>query len=532
MQNIEIIVLLLFAVMFLALISYRYNFPFPIILVLSGLCISFIPGLPSITLEPEVVFLIFLPPLLYGAAWNTSWHEFKANARSIAFASIGLVFFTTLCIGWLVHNMIPRFGWAQSFLLGAIISPPDAVAATSLTKGLGLHPRIITILEGESLINDASALIAYKYALAAILAGSFSINAAGLDFIKVFVGGIAVGLILGYGIYWLHKLWVRDKTLDVTLTFLTPFAAYLLAERFHLSGVLAVVTTGLYLSFRSNIIFSHQSRIEAYAVWGFVIFVLNSLVFILMGLQLKTTIRGFTNDTLSKLILYGAILSLVALIVRFIWSYPAAIVPRLLSKRIRETEQFDKRNILVFTWAGMRGIVSVAAALAIPVNMSEGVPFPYRSEIIFLTFCVILFTLLVQGLTLPLLIKKLKLPKHSILAEEYNVRSQLIERARKYIDTNMQNAGKEVQQKLHDKYDVRSGLLQQTNLPVNREKKVNPSTAIFNQFAEMELKLLQEERHIANEMRQQGAAGEEVMRKIEREIDFEEARLRLQLYKG
>ncbi len=530
MHHIEIIILLLFAVMVLALVSYRYRFPFPIVLVISGLCISFVPGLPSVSLHPDVVFLVFLPPLLYGAAWNTSWHQFKANSRSIALASIGLVFFTTLCVGWVVHQMIPGFTWAQAFLLGAIISPPDAVAATSITKGLGLNPRIITLLEGESLINDASALIAYKYALGAILAGSFSIGAAGLDFVKVFSGGVIVGLLLGFVIYWVHKKWVQDSTLDVTLTFLTPFAAYLLAEKIHVSGVLAVVTAGLYLSYRAHVIFSHQSRIEAYAVWEVATFVLNSVVFVIMGLQLKEIIQGFTNTTVSQLAVYGVIISVVALIVRAVWAVPSVVMPRVLSKKIRESEAFDHRNILVFTWAGMRGIVSMAVALAIPVNLREGVPFPFRSEIIFLTFCVILFTLVVQGLSLPWLIKILKLPKHSILAEDYNVRLQLIENLKKYINEHLKTASPEVQELLHNKYKVREGLLQQTSLPPQRKPQETAATAVFNQLSELELQLLQHERSLTNDLRQNGAAGEEVLRKIEREIDLEEARLRMQLY--
>lgn len=530
MHNIEIIVLLLFGVLALALVSQRFRLPLPILLVVCGLGISFIPGLPSVQLAPSVVFLLFLPPLLYAAAWNTSWHQFKASLRPIALSSIGLVFFTTLCVGWLAHEMVPGFTWAQAFLLGAIISPPDAVAATSITKGLGLHPRVTTILEGESLINDASALIAYKYALGAVLAGSFSLQEASLDFFKVFGGGMAVGLAIGLALYWLHKTWVKDSTIDATLTILAPFAAYLLAEQLHVSGVLAVVTTGLYLSYRATVIFSHESRIETYAVWNVVIFVLNSLVFILMGLQVKEVVKDLEGGTLYRYMLYGLAVSVAALVVRAIWVYPAAILPRLLSRRIRETETFDRRNVLVFVWAGMRGIVSMAAALAIPMEAGEDVLFPHRSEIIFLTFCVIVFTIVVQGATLPWLIKKLKLPKHSVLAEEYEVRTALMQETKKFIDEQLKEAGPQVQELLHNKYEVRNGLLQQTSLPAARKKGGNPATEVFNQLVHHELKLLQHQRTVANTMRQRGAAGEEVLRKVEREIDLEEARLELEVY--
>src|SRR5687767_2235339 len=226
MENVGIIVILLFGITFLGVLSNRLKFPFPIVLVLSGLAISLIPGLPVITLSPEVVFLIFLPPLLYGAAWNTSWHEFKAAIRPIGLASIGLVFFTTLLVGVTAHYLIPGLDWPFSFLLGAIVSPPDAVAATSVTKGLGLQPRIISILEGESLINDASGLIAFKYAIAAVMAGNFVLWEAGLNFLFVITGGIFIGIVIGLLMYYVHSRFVCDPVIESTLTLLTPFASY------------------------------------------------------------------------------------------------------------------------------------------------------------------------------------------------------------------------------------------------------------------------------------------------------------------
>ena len=267
MENVTVIILLLFGIAFIGILSNKYKFPFPIALVLCGVCISIIPGLPVISLNPEVVFVIFLPPLLYGAAWYTSWHDFKANLRPIGLAAIGLVIFTTALVAVAAHWLIKDIDWPTAFLIGAIVSPPDAVAATSVTKGLGLQPRIITILEGESLVNDASGLVAYKYALAAITACNFVLWQASLNFLLVASAGIAVGLIIGYIMYLVHKNFVCDPIVEVTFTFLTPFASYLLAEHFHFSGVLAVVTTGLYLSFRSAQIFTHQSRMMAYSVW-------------------------------------------------------------------------------------------------------------------------------------------------------------------------------------------------------------------------------------------------------------------------
>jgi Na+/H+ antiporter len=426
MENVSVILILLFGITFLSLLSKRYNFPFPIVLVLSGVLISLIPGLPVVALNPEIVFIIFLPPLLYAAAWNTSWHNFKASARPITFAAVGLVFFTTACIAVVAHLLIPDLSWPVAFLIGAIVSPPDAVAATSLTKGLGLHPKLITILEGESLVNDASGLVAYKYALAAITAGSFYFWEAGLNFIVVVAAGIAIGLLIGYVLYLIHKNFVCDPIIEVTLTFLAPFASYLLAEHFHFSGVLAVVTTGIYLSYRSGQIFTNESRIMAYSVWEVIIFILNSLIFILLGLQLRSVIEGIKEYPSSALALYGIVLSAVVILVRFVWILPSAMRQFYISKKTIEQESFDPRNMIVFGWAGMRGVVSMAAALAIPLNGSDHTPFPHRNLIIYLTFCVILATLILLGFTLPWIISKLKLSRYSIAAEEYQVRTDVV----------------------------------------------------------------------------------------------------------
>ncbi len=533
MENLEIVVLLLFGITFLALLSYRFNFPFPIVLVLTGLVISFIPGLPLITLKPEIVFLIFLPPLLYGAAWNTSWHDFKANIRSISLAAIGLVFFTTGLVGVVAHYLITDLSWAQAFLLGAIVSPPDAVAATSITKGLGLHPRIIAILEGESLVNDASGLIAYKYALAAIVTGSFVLTEASLQFIWVIAAGVGVGLLIGYLMFQVHRRFICDPVIEVTLTFLTPFASYLIAEHFHISGVLAVVTTGLYLSFRSNELFSTQSRIQAYAVWEVVVFILNGLIFILLGLQLKYVVSEIADESLVRLIYYGLAVSIVVVVVRFIWVVPAATLPRLFSSKVRQREYFDRRYLIVFGWSGMRGVVSMAAALSIPLLTGNQEAFPNRSLIIFLTFCVVIFTLLVQGLSLPWVIRKLKLPKHSIVEEEYQVRMQLVSASIAHIEENLALTDSALLTQIKSKYEVKYNRLQRTELPADlSEKKQDPVGEIFNRFTALELELIQVERIVIGKLHRQGKASEEVLRKVEHELDLEESRLQMDVYRN
>jgi len=531
MENVNLIVILLFGITFLGVLSNKYKFPFPIILVLSGVVISLIPGLPIVTLDPGVVFIIFLPPLLYGAAWNISWHSFKAAIRPIGLASIGLVFFTTALVALTAHMLIPRLSWPLSFLIGAIVSPSDAVAATSVTKGLGLGPRIIAILEGESLVNDASGLIAYKYALMAITAGNFVLWQAGLDFLFVAIAGIVIGLAIAYIIYTVHKKFICEPILVVTLTFLTPFASYLLAEHFYVSGVLAVVTTGLYLSFRSGEIFSNQSRIMAYAVWEVIIFILNSLIFVLIGLQLRSVMEGINDYPISELMIYGLAISFVVIAVRFIWIVPAALLPRWLSKRIRETEPFDPRNMVVFGWAGMRGVVSMAAALALPLTLRDGTAFPHRNLIIYLTFCVILSTLVLLGFTLKWVVRKLKFQPYSIVAEEYEVRTKVVSSVISHIEENLSLVSDELLHNIKSKYEVKYNRLQKTDLPANYFGKGQKLPGnIFNEFSKMQIDLIGIERKELEKLHRHGKASEEILRKIERELDLEETRLQLEMY--
>lgn len=528
MQNVSLVLILLFGITFLGILSNRFRFPFPIVLVLSGLAISLIPGIPSIAMNPEIIFLIFLPPLLYGAAWFTSWHNFKSSIRPIARAAIGLVFFTTLLVGVVVHEMIPGFSWPLAFLVGAIVSPPDAVAATSITKGLNLNPRLLTILEGESLVNDASGLIAYKYALVAITAGNFVLWQAGINFIVVVAAGLAIGLIVGYVMYLIHKTFVCDPIIEVTLTLLTPFASYLLAEYFHFSGVIAVVTTGLYLSYRSGRIFTHESRIMAYSVWDVVLYILNSLIFILIGLQLHDVIKGIDTYSSLDLIIYGAAISVVVILVRFVWVlYP---VSRPFLFKHDDSKKLISRNIIVFAWAGMRGVVSMAAALAIPLSLADGTPFPQRNLIIYLTFCVILSTLLLLGPTLPWIIKKLKIPKHSLLAEEFEVRNTVVSEAITHIEENLSLIQDTLLNNIKSKYEVKYNRLQSTELPANyfgggKTLSVN----VFNEYTQLQIEMIEIERRVVERLHNQGKVSEEILRKIEKELDLEETRLKMEI---
>jgi monovalent cation/hydrogen antiporter len=531
MENISVIILLLFGVVFLGVLSNKYKFPFPIALVLSGLLISLIPGLPHIELKPGIVFIIFLPPLLYGAAWNTSWNEFKTYYRSIGLAAIGLVLLTTGFVALVAHLIIAGISWPLCFLLGAIVSPPDALAATTVTKGLGLDPRLISILEGESLINDASGLIAYKYALTAVMAGNFVLWDAGLNFLWVVSAGVAIGLAIGYGMYLIHKNFICVPVIEVTLTLLTPFASYLLCEEIHVSGVLGVVTTGLYLSYRSDVIFNNESRIMGYAVWDVVMFILNGLIFILIGLQLRSVFEGIKEYSSRELLWYGLVISAAVIGIRFLWVIPGSLIPRM-SRRINARRYFDQRNLVIFGWAGMRGVVSLAAALSLPLVMADGRIFPHRNLIIYISFCVILVTLLLLGLTLPWIIRKLKIEPYSIALEEYQVRSEVVNNTLRFIDENLTLENVTLRSQIKSKYDIKYNRLQKTDLPANYFGTEKPKTEnIFNAFSQLQIDMIAVERKVIKRLHLAGVTNEEILRKLERELDLEETSLTMEMYR-
>jgi monovalent cation/hydrogen antiporter len=524
MSNIEIIIILLSVISLLAVMANKVKIPYPILLVLAGLGIGFIPHLEKVELNPDVVFLIFLPPLLYASAWTTSWHEFKAARRPIALLAIGLVLFTTTLVAFVAHTFIPGFSWPVAFLLGSIISPPDAVAAASITKGLGLPKRVITILEGESLVNDASGLIAYRYAITAVMTGNFILWEAGLQFLAVAAAGILVGYLVGLALFWIHKH-IHNPTVETSLTFLTPFIAFLLAEKFHVSGVLAVVTCGLYLSWRSSELFSHDTRLQTLSVWNVVVFILNGIIFILIGLQLPAILEGIKEHSLFTLLGYGLLISLTTIIVRILWVFPGAYLPRMLYKSIREKEtQTNWRVVSIVAWTGMRGVVSLAAALALPMMINDHTPFPQRDLILFLTFSVILFTLVFQGLTLPRLIKILGIRSNGQEVEnEVRARIKLASAAIEYIEENISYGmvSDQVLGQIKNKYELRINHLSK----FLKEEEEGFEDDSFNQFHKLQRELLKVERSILAEMHEKGITDEEIIRKLEYELDLEESRL-------
>lgn len=398
---------LLFAIFLLVMLAQKIRVAYPIFLVIAGLAISFIPGIPMLKLSPDLIFLIFLPPLLYEAAWYTSWKEFWKWRRPISLLAFGLVFFTSMMVAYSSVHIFPGFTLALGFLLGGIISPPDAVAAATVLKGMKVPKRILTILEGESLVNDASSLIVFRFALAAVLTGTFSLQQASGQFFIVAGMGIVVGLAGAHIVYAIHRFLPTTPAIDAALTLMTPYILFLAAEHFHFSGVMAVVSGGLFISYRSHEIFkTGVTRLNMLGVWTTLIFVMNALVFILIGLSLPEIVAGLGRDSIEDGIRYGLIISAIAIGLRFLWVYPATFVPRLMSRKIRTNEANPTwKGALIVSWAGMRGVVSLATALSIPLLLNDGTPFPFRNLIIFITFVVIFITLVFQGLTLPLIIK-------------------------------------------------------------------------------------------------------------------------------
>ena len=441
MHNFEIVVIIFAILIVLMALANKLKIPSPILLVVMGLTLGFVPALPSFALNPEVVFLLFLPPILYDAASHTSWHDFRAEIRPISTLAILLVFFTSVSVAVASHYFIPGFTWPMAFVLGAIVSPPDAVAASGIIKGLGLNKRVITILQGESLVNDASALIAYRFAIAAMTTGSFMLWRAGLEFFILVIGGILIGAMIAYVFIQIHKRILDSSIISTSFTILTPFISYLIAEHLNTSGVLSVVSTGLIISWRAPEIFTYHTRIRNRAVWDTAIFLLNGFIFILIGLQLPAILSDLGGYTMIELIVYGLIVSTVTILVRILWVFGVAYSALGKNSKPNDKDPYGDnwKNVLIVAWTGTRGVVSLATALALPLTLADGQVFPQRSLVLFLSFVVILMTLVVQGLSLPILIKVLGvLPHPEQQNEERELRLVVANSVLNFIDKDLQ----------------------------------------------------------------------------------------------
>ena len=515
---------LLLAVAVLALLARRLHISYPILFVVGGLVLGLIPKLPKVRLDPELVFLFFLPPLLFPAALFTSWRDFRANLRPITLLAVGLVLFTTVAVALLAHHFMD-LSLATGFVLGAIISPPDAIATTAIADRLRVPRRIVTILEGESLVNDSTALVAYRFALLAVVTGSFSLAQASGQFFVVGIGGILLGLVIGWLAEQFHKR-VDDAPIEITVSLLTPFAAYLSAERLDVSGVLAVVTAGLYLGRRMPEILTFQTRLRGGPVWEMVEFLLTGFVFILIGLQLPEVLRALSANSIPirRLVCYALVLSLAVILIRILWVFPATYLPRLLFKTIRERDPYPSwRHVAIVAWTGMRGVVSLAAALALPLTNQNGSPFPGRDLILFLTFIVILATLVVQGLSLPLLIRRLGIEDDGAAeTEEREARLKANQAALARLDEIAESdpAKADALQRLRIEYEDR---LRQLEAYENTD---GPRGLFSSEYEHLSYEALRVERRTILQLRNAGVISDEVLRRIQRDIDLAEARLR------
>jgi monovalent cation/hydrogen antiporter len=427
--RLETVILLLVAVLLVTTIARRVLIPYPILLVLGGIALSFVPTVPVVPLDPDLVFLVFLPPVLGSAAYFTSLRDFMANLRPIAFLAVGLVLATTAAVAAVARVVVPGMSWPVAFALGAIVSPPDAVAATAIARRLRIPHRLVTILEGESLVNDAAALVLYRVSVAAAVSGTFALGPGLVQFGLAALGGVLVGLLVGALTRWVLRL-TDDSLAHIAITLLAPYAAWVLAERAHASAVLACVAGGLYLRQGFSSIVPPATRLQARAVWELLIFILNGVIFILIGLELGAIREAGLPSSLGSLILQGTIISATAILVRLVWVPLGIAIPRLLSPALRRGEPIPPAShLFLVAWTGMRGIFSLATALALPLTAAGGAPFPFRDEVILLTFGVILSTLVLQGLSLTPLIRRLHLGTDDSLEVEEAVAREAAARA-------------------------------------------------------------------------------------------------------
>jgi monovalent cation/hydrogen antiporter len=522
-EQIELVLLflLLFIVVF-GFLAQRLRTPYPIVMVIGGLLLSFVPGIPQVALNPDIVFLVVLPPLLYAAAWTTSWRDFRYNLVSISLLAFGLVGFTVVAISLIAPGIFHGFDWRLGFVLGAVVAPTDAIAATSIARRVGLPARIVDILEGESLINDATGLLALQFAIAIVVQNVIPTVSSGiLIFLWLVGGGIGLGLIVGWIIEYLER-WINDGPIEIALSILIPYTVYLAAEKVHSSGVLAVVACGLFLSRRSARFFSPSVRIQIWSVWKSLNFVLNGFVFVLIGLQLPAIRASIGEYSISTLMIDATVFSAVVILLRLVWVFPGAGISWLMRTRVAHQDETPLRirEIFVIGWTGMRGVVSLAATLSLPVLVADGSPFPQRNLIVFLTFCVILVTLVLQGLTH--LIDVLGLAQAAgPNCEETEARRIVIQAA----ISHLENARKKDVKEFAAIYDDLIRHYHERLVSLQPGDDNQEELADYDRQIELSLEAVRVEREAAIRLRDEGRINDEVLRSIERELDLNESRI-------
>jgi monovalent cation/hydrogen antiporter len=529
-ESLLYIITLLFIVLFLVMLGQKLKVAYPVFLVIGGLLISLLPGTHHPGISPELIFLIFLPPLLYEAAWNTSWPGFWKMRYPIAFHGFGLVVVTSIIVAFVSEKLVPRFTLSIGLLLGGIISPPDAIAASSVLKFFKIPKNVKTVLEGESLVNDASSLTVFRFALAAVISGSFVFHKAATSFMTVTIMGIFIGLILGQIIYYVHSLFRATTNVATALTLITPYIMYMTAEQFHFSGVLAVVSGGLFLSSRSHDILNHKARLQSSSVWGTLTFILNGLIFILIGLQLPLIVNGLKYYTLEEAIEYGLIISVLIIVIRLIWIFLATYLPSLITKKYYQNyKKPNPREVFLVGWAGMRGVVSLASALSIPIVLADGKEFPERDLVLFISFVVILVTLVLQGLTLPWVIKKLNFeeekPMIPVDVQALEIHMKLLNASLNYLKTHHTEllVSNSLVKTLAERYENELGLIQLNieslgNIQVDEKKQV----AEYNQTL---LRIGKIQHQQLNILRTNDRYDDAVIRREESRVDLDQNKI-------
>ncbi|WP_432183671.1 Na+/H+ antiporter [Streptomyces tendae] len=502
----------------------RVPVPVPLLLVAAGLAVSYVPGVPDYTLDPHIVLPLLLPPLLYTAATDSSYLDLRAQARPVALLSVGYVLFATFVVGCAAYLIVPGLPLTAALVLGAVVAPPDAVAATAVARRVGLPSRITTILQGESLVNDATAITAFKVALAAAV-GEGATWAGGIgEFLIAAVGGVGVGLVLMVPLHWL-RTHLTEALLQNSLSLLIPFVAYAVAEQVHASGVLAVVVVALYLGHRAWEV-DFATRLQEEAVWKMVAFVLESAVFALIGLQLPVVLKGLGEYEGIDAAWYALAVFLVVAVARFVWVYPATFLPRL-SARVRAREgDLSWKGPFVIGWAGMRGVVSLAIAFSIPLTVHGGDPFPERNLILFLTFTTVIGTLVVQGVSLPPLIRLLKFPAHDVQAEtlaEANAQAQASRVAELRLDELLADERNALPAPLADR--LRMVLERRRNAVWERLGQVNSVTGetVDDTYRRLSREMISAEREVFVRLRDGRYIDDEMLRTLLRRLDLEEA---------
>lgn len=521
LENLPFYLGILIVILLLILLANKIKVAYPILLVLAGLAISFIPKIPVIQIEPDLIFFIFLPPLLYEAAWKVSWKEMWRWRRIITSFAFIVVFLSALSVALVANYIIPGFSLALGFVLGGIISPPDAVSAGAILKFVKVPKTISSILEGESLLNDASSLIIVRFAMIAVATEQFIFYKAAISFSWMIFGGVGIGLLIGWLFMKAHKYLPTDANADILLSLLTPYIIYLAAEEVHSSGVLAVVCGGLLLSNNRHRFLSSRSRLQGTNVWESFCFILNGLVFMLIGLDLPQITSGLNEVSIATAIGYGVLITLVLIVSRILSAYGAVIVTLIARNFITVADRRHPgyKTPFILGWTGMRGVVSLAAALSIPVYLNNGNGFPQRNLILFITFIVILLTLLIQGLTLPYFIKKIKLTDiyDPIPREEAynNVRKELAEFALNYLQTNYEDQAKN------------NPSLQQLIQKWEQYSNGVDDEAIGIELKEIYLDLLNQQRAwLRNKNKEDQTLDESIIRKQMHYLDIEEEKLR------